>query len=358
MPPNRARDLVIVCCAIALVIALSSLRSSHGAVSQPSTYDTGANGYAALYELLGREGVRVSRFERPLGELQPSRSALVLAGENALAAAAPGKSALTALDAWVRGGGTLIAIGSAGEDARKALGLPLAAAFSKRLSATAGCGMGKAARGLRAGGTFEDGFPPACTRARATLLQSSGRAVALAYRRGKGTVIAVTAPSIFGNLELSQHDNAAIAYALFSGAQTVAFDERVYGHQMGRSFWQVMPWPMRAAVLLACATLLAAIAGANLPFAPPKSIDPPMERDSSAYVASLARMLQRGGAAADIIARLDRYAQPVLSQRARGDERARYLLHEFERLRSHLHPGAGELLAAGRLFAAMQKEYE
>jgi Domain of unknown function (DUF4350) len=359
MPRNRILDIAIVCTALALLLVLTVLRAARPSAefSQPSTYDAGGNGYAALYELLAREGVAVARFERPIGEFAQRGGALVLSGDRALFAAAPGTSALRALDTWVRRGGTLFILGDTMERDRDALGLPRPRPMTKSGTAIGDCGLGRLS-GMRAGGEFTMGFTPACERARKTLLRASGKAVALAYARGQGTVVVVSTPSVFANRELIQHDNARFAYALFGGLGPVAFDERIHGHATGRTFWEVLPQPMRVAIVLACVVVALAIIGANLPFAPPVPVEPPAERDSGAYIASLARMLRRGGAERELLSRLERHAETVLGPRTAADERARSLLAAFQALRDHPRPGVREVLAAGRLFASVQKEYE
>lgn len=359
MPRRRAIDLAVVIVALGLVLLVSVLRASRpqAAFSVPSTYDTGGNGYAALYEFLQREGLSVSRFERPVGELRQRSGALVLAGDRAIFAVASNANALRALDAWVRAGGTLIVLGETLQRDRDALGLPLPHAIHKTGIASVGCPL-TGTRALRVGAEFTQAYAPACGRDRATLLSASGKAAMLTHRRGRGTVIAATTAEIFGNRQLAQNDNAAFAYAIFAGLGPVTFDERIYGHATGHTFWEVLPQPMRISIVLALVALGLAILGANLPFAPPAPLEAPAERDSGAYIASLARMLQRGGAAHEIVARLARHAHTVLAPRAAGDERANALLEEFEGLKTHPRPGPREVLAAGRLFATVQKEYE
>lgn len=360
MSRKRVADIVLACIALALVIVFAVLRSMQpqAQYSQPSTYDTGGNGYAALFDLLARERVPVRRFQEPLGQFRQHGGALVLAGDDAVSAAATSANALDALDKWVRGGGTLFVLGATSQTERRALGMPNFAQMPKALVANAGCGLPKPHRSLRAGAEFTAGFARGCTVQRVTLLRAANKAVMIAYRHGKGRVITSVTAAIFGNAQLVQHDNAALAYAVFAVAAPVAFDERIYGYATGRTFWQVLPWGMRIAVVLACIAIVLAIAGANLPFAPPASREPPGERDSGAYIASLARMLRRGGAAREMIVRLQRHADAVLASRAGSDDRAHALREQLQRLASHSHPGPRELLAAGRIFATVQKEYE
>ncbi len=360
MPRKRLLDTVLASAALGVIVLFAVLRTMRpeAQYSEPSTYDTGGNGYAALFDLLAREGVAVRRFQEPIGEFHQRGGSLVLAGDGALSAALPSTNATDQIDTWVRAGGTLFVLDATAQNDRRALGLPKSVVFRETKLAISGCGLRNLGRTLRAGGVFMSGFPLSCTRDRTTLLRASNRAVVVTYRRGKGRVVVAATPVIFGNRELGQHDNAALAYALFAAAAPVAFDERIYGYETGHTFWQVLPRGMRIAIVLACIAIALAVIGSNLPFAPPAALEPPAERDSSAYIASLARMLQRGGAAKEIVARLERQAQSVLAPRAPGDERAHTLLDQFQTLATHPHPGPREVLAAGRLFATVRKEYE
>jgi len=358
MPRKRVADLAIVIAALALVVVLAALRESRQAAqqSEPSTYDTGANGYAALYDVLSREGVRVVRFESPIGELSNGPATLVVAGDRTLGAAAPSASALAFLDRWVRHGGKLVILdGAPSRAAADALGLPHTTRHPVQTRAAAGCAFARPLRGAAIAGQFTAGYAGACRANRATVFAAGSRAAGLAYSRGRGSIVLISTPSVFDNLHLGQRGNARAAYALLSRG-TVIFDERVHGYAAGRSFWDVLPQPMRIAIVVALAAVLVAVIGANLPFAPPYEAQPPEERDSAAYIASVARMLERGGAAREAIARITERCAQILSVRP-GDERARMLLRELRTLESTPHPGAQDLLHAGRIFARVRKEY-
>jgi hypothetical protein len=69
-------------------------------------------------------------------------------------------------------------------------------------------------------------------------------------------------------------------------------------------------------------------------------------------------MLERGGAAAEAIARIRVRCEHRLSRRAAGDERARMLLRELRTLEATPRPGTHELLAAGRIFERVRKDYD
>ena len=359
MQRKRLSDLAIVAAALVLVAVLGALRASQNAAaaSVPSTYDTGAGGYAALYDFLSRERVAVERFEFPVAELGGARGTLVLAGDGALDAAAPAKDSLQLLDRWVRRGGHLIVLdGAISARARGVLGLLKPRTFRKRTGAAAACGFVPGLRGAALAGTFESGYAGGCTKRAAALVLSGGSAIGVLLARGRGSIAQFATPALFDNLRLAQRSNARVAYAVF-GEGPVRFDERIYGHAAGRTFWEVVPWAMRAAVAIAIGAALIAVIGANLPFAPPYAAEQPDERDSSAYVASLAHMLQRGGAAREAVARIVARCSQVLQPRAAGDDRARMLLRELRTLESTPQPGRDDLLAAGRIFARVRKDY-
>lgn len=360
MSGKRAVDLAILIAAVVLIAVLSSLRAAYNAAqySEPSTRDTGANGFAALYDLLAGENVRVDRFELPIGELATARGTLVLAGDGALEAAAPSGDSVKYLDRWVRSGGRLVVLdGAVRRAARRALGIPSTRKFPSLSRARAACAFASAIRGTAVAGTFSAGYAPSCGASRATLVSAGSHAAGVLYRRGRGAIALFSTASVFDNLHLAQRGNARVAYAVFAGGGPVLFDERIHGYAAGRSFWDVLPQPMRIAIGVALLAIVLAIAGANLPFAPPVDAQPPDERDSSAYIASIARMLERGGASREAITRIAARCEHVLAPRTGGDERARMLLRELRTLESTPRPGSHDVLAAGRIFARVRKEY-
>lgn len=359
MPRKRLSDVAVVAVALVLVALLGALRASQNAAatSVPSTHDTGAAGYAALYDFLSRERVAVERFEFPVAELRSARGTLVLAGNGALDSAAPAKDSLQVLDEWVRRGGRLVVLdGGISASARRILGLPKRRDFLKRTGATAGCGLVPALRGAPLAGSFAGGYAAGCSKNSAALVLSGDAAPGVLLARGRGSIALFATPGVFDNLALAQRNNARLAYAVFDDGP-VRFDERIYGYAAGRTFWEVVPWAMRAAAAIAIAAVVLAVAGANLPFAPPYAADPPDERDSSAYVDSLASMLARGGASREAVKRIAERCAQVLQPRAGGDERARMLLRELRTLEATPRPGTDDLLAAGRIFARVRKDY-
>lgn len=353
----RKADVIIAGVAILLLALLTALRNgAHAPPSQPSTFDTGANGYAALYDLLRVERLNAGRFEDPIGTLPPNSATLVLARSGAFAAAVHNEQGERALDSWVRRGGTLVIADPYAMS--RALGLrPARIRRESDAILAGGCGY-HAAAAMQVGARLAATYAASCTPQRKTLLQAGGRAAAIAYRRGKGTVVAIAAPSIFDNTHLALRDNAAFAYGLFAESRNVLFDERIYGYAAGRSFGEVIGWPVRTAIAISIAALLLALVGSNVPFAPPLEAAPPDERDTSAYIASLARMLERGGASDAVIKRLADSANTILRSRGARDAEAAQIATELVQLQISSGPrAAARLLRAGRLYARVRKDY-
>jgi hypothetical protein len=351
---NRA-DLVILIVALLLFSAIAVLRATapRAQPSFPSTYDTGINGYAGLYEFLQREAVDARRYELPIGEL-PAQATVVFAGDYTIDSSILSAKESSALEKWVRRGGKLIVLGSMFPFTRDALGLPKTRTAASKTAWTA-CGF----RGKRllVGGEFASSLRAVCDRKHSVLLAGNGGAIAVSLKHGRGTIVEIVSATPFANAHLGENDNAAFAYDLFAGSGAPMFDEHVYGYAAGRTFWQVMPRPVIWAVIVALLGVLLAVVAANVRLAPPRALERDDERDSFAYIESLARMLQRGGAAHDIIARLARAAGSFRSPPA-GDERGQAALKTLRRLAERRDAGPREVLLAGTIFAQLRQDYE
>lgn len=352
---SRRSDAVILGVALFLFAAVSLLRASspHVRPSFPSTYDAGANGYAALYEFLQREKIDAGRYELPVGQLPP-KGTLVYAGDYAIDPSFLSAKIASSLEAWVRRGGRLIVLGSVFPATRDALGLPRTRIIQSKGAWTA-CGFRGARRVV--GGEFAASLVASCDRKHSVLLAGRGGGLAVLLKHGRGSIVEIVTPTIFDNLRLAAHDNAAFAYDLFSTGAPPQFDERVYGYAQGRTFWQVVPLPVRAAVVVAILALLIAIAAANIRLAPARRPEADDERTSFAYIESLARMLQRAGAAHDMIGRLAK-AAAGLRKPAPGDERGNAAFAELRDLTDRADAGPREVLRAGIIFAQLRKDYE
>lgn len=364
---RKRTDALTALFAIMLLLGVAYLRSMHDrepAVSLFSSYDTGRNGYRALFDVLGREGVDVSRYEYPLGLLGRSVRTLVIPpGPPALAGAFGRASGdVASLAAWTKNGGTLIVFAHTFEGAdRRALALPAQTKASKRIPSIARPPSHVAqTRGVNVvRGEFETVFRlPKDARAQTLLSTPAGPAV-ITYRFGKGEVVAMTDPTIFSNLRLGERDNARFSYNVLARGP-VAFYERANGYRIDRSFWDALPWSARIAVFCVAAIALLALIGGNIRFAPALVIDRAQDRDSGAYIASMARLLARGHAAKRAMDDVAGAVTRALRQRPGGadDLELREAFSELERLRASSDPSEGELLRAGQLGARLRKALE
>src|SRR5580700_581360 len=288
-------DIIILVVSALLIVLLAYERSTieKPHVSVYSTYDTGRNGYRALYEVLRAAGQPVRRFERDLATLDPSVKTLIVTGYEDDPSAKPlDEHDASQLRSFVQNGGRLVAIdtGFAGkDDVTPDVGTTLraggnAAIALARNTYTAGV--------ARVSGSIGWIFPFKEPRGIPLLANDRG-IVAVAYRLGRGEVIAVTAPALFGNAQLRNADNLRFAYNAIAGHGEAAFDEYVHGYNNGLTMWAALPGPVHAAVWIVLALAVIALIGANVPFAPPYLPDPLDERDSSDYITAIAELMRR-----------------------------------------------------------------
>jgi hypothetical protein len=279
-----------------LLLALLAYGKGTTAKKPPSvysTYDAGPKGYRALYEVLGAAGVPVQRFERALGTLDPSIRTLVVTGYEDDPAAKPLDERDAAfLRRFVQDGGRFVAIDPyfvGPSDVTPGVGVSKPASSNSaiplaRSPYTAGV--------ARVRGPIAWAFRFSEPRGVPLLANERGMA-AVSYRFGRGEVVAITAPDLFGNRQLRNPDNLRFAYNVIANHGDAAFDEFVHGYDDHLTMWAALPPPVHAAIWIVLAAVILALIGANLPFAPPFNPQPPQEPDSSAYLAALAELMRR-----------------------------------------------------------------
>jgi hypothetical protein len=344
--------------ALLAVLALVQNQDRGESPSAFSTYDFGRNGYAALFDMLHRENVVAGQFERPIGLLDRTvRTLVVSASAPSEESAGLSRGDADALHAWVQAGGILVILGRPAIGDAK-LKVPSTRAMRRTVRSARVAKSLAAARARRVAGAFDEAFATLTKRRISAQLVAAGKNVAIRYSFGRGTIVAITDPSVFSNSNLARADNARYAYALLASGP-VAFDERVHGYARDRSFWAALPPPVRIAVALTIAIVALALLGANWRFAPPLLPDARDERDSSAYIESMARLLQRGRAAPRAIRDC---AEPVArALRARAGARPQAsleALRELDALGRLERPSDFELVRAGRLSAQLRKDLE
>jgi len=350
-------EWILIACAAAAIAALAIGRQTVLATRPPSissSYDAGPNGYRALYEVARRAGLRVSRFERPAGLLDTTAIGTLVFSTPA-GDPSPQIPTLADVDAvrrFVSAGGRLIALDDdfAGkQDVTPGVGTSHAIATQHEAiplahgAYTAGVAVVRAPIDAVFGFGAKNGLP---------LLANDAGIVAMRYRLGKGEVIAVTAPALFSNANLASAQNARFAYDLLAGHGAIAFDEYVHGFSDEASFWSVLPPPVRAAIWIVAAIVLLGLAGANVRFAPQVALEPPDERDTTAYIDSMAALMRRARAARSSIGMFLADAR----RRRRGGEGAARALAQLERLHAIATPSDAALLDAAVLDYRLRKD--
>ncbi len=209
------------------------------------------------------------RFERVVAVLDPSIKTLIVTGyENDPSQKPLDQHDASAIKRFVEGGGRFVAIDSD---------------FAGRNDITPGVGTSHPAKGATAIALARNAFTAGVTRVRGPLSSvfpfSSARGVpllandrgmvAVSYRFGRGEVVAITAPELFGNRHLRDADNLRFAYNAIANHGVAAFDEYVHGYDDGLTMWGALPQPVRAAFWIVVAIVVLALIGANVRSAPP-----------------------------------------------------------------------------------------
>lgn len=352
--------------------------------SVPSTFDTGRSGYRALFETLRAAGVPVRHFGHVAARLDPDVRTLVIAiDEDALSgnvfSQGPGetKGVTQVLERFVKGGGRLIEIDTkfAGkDDIAPQVGTSKPA--PKGTSDAIVVANAPQTRGVeRVEGPIDAVFPFGSSVGVPLLANASG-VVATRSTYGKGDVVAITAPSLFANLNLDRAQNAVFAYDLTAGRGPVAFDDYLYGFDeeactmvlplvgdishlpfgLGDMvcWYRAMPKPVQVATWIVLAIVALALVGANVPFAPPVPREAPDERDTSAYLRSMGALMRRARAGAAAIAAFA--ADARRRARGMGNRSTTNALAELDRLAAIPHPVEAVVLRAARIDYELRKD--
>ena len=282
---QRVVEIAILLAVAAMLVAFA-LSSQGGPLSTYSTFDTGPNGYAALFNVLRSEHVDIDRLQVPLSQRDPKIRAIAFTSTLPETMAGQGliydENDYAALAAFAKSGGKLIYFASPHDD-------PM----------------------------------------RATLVRRKLHVTTLDATR-------------FTNRALSLHPPAIVAaYDALAGHGSVVFDERLHGYSINRTLWSVLPSPVRAAFWLVVAAFVIVLIDANIRFAPPVVREPLAERDSSAYIVSMAALLRRARAGAAAVARF--------AKQAKDDE-------ELQRLARVARPDDTAVLRAAVLAARRRKD--
>ncbi|MDP9025548.1 MAG: DUF4350 domain-containing protein [Candidatus Eremiobacteraeota bacterium] len=292
---RRTGEAIALGLALAVVIVTSIATHSQQHVSTHSTYDSGKEGFLALYNVLAREGVPVRRYFGRISKLDPSIHVLVLT-----------------------------------DTSRERFGGGPSERFTERDLTH-----------LRA----------FARRHRIVVFSEPGSSFAQSLR---GIGVPLDART-YGNSGLDANPRAAgRAYEVVAGRGIVAFDERIHGYAIDRSFWEAIPSVVRAAGWIVIAIVALMLIEQNIRFAPAIHITLPEGRDSSSYIRSMGALLRRGRARGATIARLEEDARRLAMRRAPSAVATR----ELERLRAVARAPMNDaaVVQAAQSYAVIRKE--
>lgn len=350
-------NAVLLGLGLAGLVGLAMLRIGDSGVnaSYYSTYDSGRNGYRALYDVLRHEGLPVTRFERVIGLLDPRTKTLVLSSNSLESGAIAAVSDMSVADAarlrtFVERGGRLVLLGGrAYPSLRKALNIPLLSSTASKSLAVPGAQVFAPVVHVAMNAGVASVYAPAsmlfsfAVAPDALPVLANRRGIfAFEVQRGKGRVIEVAAPNVWSNAYLARRDNARFAYSVLAGSGPIAFDERVHGYALDKSFWAALPTNVHIAVYIVIALVLLWLIEANFFALPDRQREVVDERDSGAYLDAMASLLRRARAGAAVIARF-------------ADERSD--LAALQQLRGLSRPNDAEVLHAAQLFLSLRKEH-
>ncbi|MDQ2908809.1 MAG: hypothetical protein M3R44_05580, partial [Candidatus Eremiobacteraeota bacterium] len=131
------------------------------------------------------------------------------------------------------------------------------------------------------------------------LLDDGRGPLVVAYRLGRGSVIAALDEEAFTNGRIARGDNARLAVALAlprrHGAY-VSFDEAPHGFIAAQHWWQIVPRAFVVALALVAFAFVIALAGAGIRLGPPLELALEGDGTSTDFIDAVAALLQRGRA--------------------------------------------------------------
>lgn len=299
--------------AVLALVVLATIVLLHDAGSPAtdtySSTDYQSGGYAAWYALLQHEGVPLERFEQRTVELDRTTATLITAPPAAPLVEREAPEA-AALDAWVRAGGRLVRTGTAASPRTFAFGVGIAGRASRQRDSD-GPFTGAFAGSVRSLANVGFRRLPVPRPARGehfeVLLADDLGIIAFRETRGLGDEIRVSNPHLFSNDAIAHADNARLAYLLARPRRAgglVAFDEAIHGALTDRTWWNVLPIPVRVALGGVLLAALVAIVGGALRLGPAVDARAKREPTSGEFIAAVAGLYERTHARAHAIAAL------------------------------------------------------
>jgi hypothetical protein len=319
-----------------------------------SSYVTTAYGTAALAELIGSDGIPITRLRDPitLDRLDSSQTLFMI--EVGFTTLAETESA--ALSRFIDEGGRLVLAGPDPDQLMGSLGGPDGVPVWKlggppTATSTfpgvnevplAGEGQFDAWKGL---GVFLRG--------------DSDEVVGVEWDYGEGTVSWLADSTPFLNLGLADGDAAGLAMSLVAG-RGVVFDELRHGFG-GQSFWQLLPDGWATALALLGIAGLAWMIAYGRRLGSPEETERRLQPERAAYVEAVAAILGRTEQIGEAIAPVRARARRLLANRARlgpdaSDEDFRRAATEAGIAPEDIEAiigGSEDVVAAGRVLARL-----
>lgn len=281
-------------------IALVSLLTAHGPEGPKSAThasdDFSFGGYRAWYDLMSREGVRVTRFHNHHDALPATLDTLILSFPQEGIGTFWDRAERDALQGWVRAGGRLIDIGitpSAGRDedpkGESVLGVDKPVDRGRLSGPWANAVSSLPERGkLR--------LEPQRHHQVDVLLRDKSGPLVARYKLGRGEVISIAPAALFENRMLARGDAARLAYlAARPGRRggTVAFDETIRGDLTEKPWYLALNVPELVALAFVLLAGLLWLAYGLFPLGPPVRLRAPREPTSREFLDAVAALYAR-----------------------------------------------------------------
>ena len=359
------RSTVFVMVSAVLVIAaytgLVSLAQQYYTVTSatPSVYGTDSAGLSIYFRYLDHLGLSPVALKSM--DTLPQNATIIAAGpfENV-----PTPSESRALVAWVRDGGRLVLVGSAGGAILRGSGLGGSPSESEAAAVLGPNQPGALSRGVR---RVQPGPSRLLSMDPGWITHyRDGKGVALeSAALGSGEVVWLSDTYPISNGGIGAVDDAALAVALADADRPIYFDEYHHGFRDDAGVWDRLGYGgQAAAALLVVGSVLLLIATARRIGPPIAEIEIPVAR-TGAYIGQLAELYRKAGARGGALTSLEDGLNRALTRRhgtleagLKHHPEARETLHSSAALRAGGNISKEAFITASRRIRRARQEVE
>jgi hypothetical protein len=281
------------------LVALEAQRKDREGPVRCTTYSTAAGGYKILYLWLRELGVPVRRWEKPLDDLPPAASVLMIVEPEL----GPGTGELKALRGWVYKGGTLILVVRPPNVFLKQFGLEQAV-YSDHNKEDEDQSVlfqpGPYTQGVQT--ILYRGYPKLTSDRPEVIFHArdTGGGLLAIVQEGKGRVIALADPTLFCNKSLKDGDHSRLALNMLLAHHTegtLLIDEYHHGYGRATSVLGHLARSRALEPLLQGVLLLLILWAAwGRRFGSPRPLVKEEQRSSMQYVGAMAQLFQKAQA--------------------------------------------------------------